>query len=326
MKKLLLVLSVPALWVAAPAYAHFNLDAPPPSITSDDGGMGSPPCSVGPASGVITPAQGGHPLTVMVDEFVPHTGFYRMALAINSLSELPVDNVVKDASGKILPPSGKPSGTSASAEYEAPPVFPVLQDHVFVHQGTMPQTFQMDITLPNINCDRCTLQVIEFMQGHPFNTASPPDTGPGGGYFYHHCADLKITADPSLPLFTPGAGGSSAGGSTSLSGGAGGATSSVGGAGGVNAAGGSGQMSAAGASVGGAATGAGGVSVSAGGAGVTGSAGADSPASADSGGCSCSLGRRSAASKSFAALLLGLLLVARRRAARASALPRELRG
>jgi hypothetical protein len=324
MKKLLLVLSFPALCVAAPAYAHFNLEAPPPSITSDDGGMGSPPCSVGPASGVITPAQGGHALTVMVDEFIPHTGFYRMALAINSLSELPVDNVVKDASGMILPPSGKPSGTSASAAYEAPPVFPVLQDHVFVHQGTMAQTFQMDITLPNINCDKCTLQVIEFMAAHPFNTANPPDTGPGGGYFYHHCADLKITADPSLPLFTPGAGGSSAGGGTSLSGGAGGAASSAGGAGGVNAASGSAQTSAAGTGVGG--TGAGGASVSGGGTGVTGSAGADSPASADNGGCSCSLGRRSPTSKSFAALLLGLLLIACRRGARANAAVRALRG
>ncbi len=115
MKKFVLALSFPAFCLPATALAHFNLLAPPPSSTTTDGGMGSPPCGEGPASGVVTPAQGGHPIMVKVDEFVPHTGFYRIALALNSTSELPVDNVVKNAMGNILPPSGMPSGTSATA-------------------------------------------------------------------------------------------------------------------------------------------------------------------------------------------------------------------
>jgi hypothetical protein len=302
MKKLLLVCSFPMLCVSASAQAHFNLDAPTPNTTTTDGGMGSPPCATGTASGVITSVQGGHPLTLQIDEFVPHTGFYRVALAIDSVSELPVDDVVKDANGMILPPTGKPSGISASAVYEDPAVFPVLADHLLQHDGTMPQMFQTDITLPNVNCDKCTLQVVEFMEGHPFNTATPPDTGPGGGYFYRHCADLKITADPSMPVFVPPAGaGGSAGGASSTSGGAGGGVVSTGGAGGAATSSGAGQTSSGGASVG-----------NGGGADQAGTGTA--AASADNGGCSCSLGRRSAASKAFASLLLGLLLVGRRRA------------
>ena len=47
------------------------------------------------------------------------------------------------------------------------------------------------VTVPNISCDKCTIQIVQFMAEHGFNR--------DGGYFYHHCADLQITADPKLP-------------------------------------------------------------------------------------------------------------------------------
>jgi len=34
--------------------------------------------------------------------------------------------------------------------------------------------------------------VIQFMADHPYNQP--------GGYSYHHCADLQITADPAKPI------------------------------------------------------------------------------------------------------------------------------
>jgi hypothetical protein len=48
------------------------------------------------------------------------------------------------------------------------------------------------VQLPNLNCRRCTLQVVEFMAEHGFNNP--------GGYTYHHCASVQITADPKKPL------------------------------------------------------------------------------------------------------------------------------
>ena len=58
-------------------------------------------------------------------------------------------------------------------------------------QTTPPQPliWETDIQLPNINCAKCTMQVIQFMAQHGYNQP--------GGYSYHHCADLQITADPS---------------------------------------------------------------------------------------------------------------------------------
>ena len=118
-----------ALWLGAltlafssAAQAHFNLMMPPPASTSTGGGKGAPPCGpLTPASNVVTAIQGGHPLAVRVMEFVPHPGFYRLALSMNSRSELPVDNVVYDGQGKVLPPSGTPSGMSAKADFQAAP-------------------------------------------------------------------------------------------------------------------------------------------------------------------------------------------------------------
>src|SRR6185369_17203887 len=166
---------------------------------------------------------GGSKLMLQVNETVYHPGFYRVALSIKSRSELPPDNVVKDASGKVLAPDS--TGTSASAEYQTTPVFPVLADNLWPHT-TSTKTFTGEITLPNVNCDKCTLQVIEFMAQHGSN-------GPKAGFFYHHCADLKITADTSKPIFDPTASGGAGGV-------AGAAGSSVSGTAGAIAVGGSG--------------------------------------------------------------------------------------
>src|ERR1035441_9871107 len=48
--------------------------------------------------------------------------------------------------------------------------------------------------MPNINCEKCTLQVIEFMAAHGWNK--------DGGYTYHHFADLQICANPDKPIDT----------------------------------------------------------------------------------------------------------------------------
>ena len=78
-----------------------------------------------------------------------------------------------------------------------PRATPVLADGLFVH-STRPtgpaDPFEADVELPNINCRKCTLQVVQFMADHGFNNP--------GGYSYHHCAELQITADRAKPIDT----------------------------------------------------------------------------------------------------------------------------
>ena len=69
-----------------------------------------------------------------------------------------------------------------------------LRNGLFVHTArpAAGSFFETDIKLPNINCDNCTLQVLQFMEEHGLNKE--------GEFSYHHCADLKITANPALPI------------------------------------------------------------------------------------------------------------------------------
>lgn len=242
------------------ASAHFDLIEPKPADKSTDGGKGGPPCGPAADSGVVTELKGGSQLTVKVNETVTHPGFYRIALAIEDRKELPVDNVVRDSDGKILDPMGP--GTSATADFEAMPKFPVLADNLWPHTDGSVKSFSHTLTLPNVTCDKCTLQVIEFMAKH------------GPLYFYHHCADLKITADPTKPLFDPKApaGGGGAGGGGAGGGGAGGG--GAGGGGGGSAGTPSGGTTSAGAASGGTTSG----GVAAGGTAPSGASGSASGA------------------------------------------------
>jgi hypothetical protein len=303
-----------AISLSAVAEAHFNLTMPPPAETDLGGGKGAPPCGpLTPASNVVTPVQGGHPLTVAVTETVLHPGHYRFALSINSRAELPADPTVVVA-----------NGLSVSAPVQNPAVFPVLADGVFDHTtGTTPIMFQTTVMLPNITCAKCTLQVIEFMAMHGLNTF------PGGGtYYYHHCADLQITADPNLPGADagtttdasdarPGDAGADArgtGGSTGAGGrlGTGGTTAT--GVGGSSA----GAAGSSGTGVGGSSAGVAGstgTGTGGSGSGAGGSAGGGQQQPTDNGACSCATSGRQAgfAQGGCVLLALGLLLTLRRR-------------
>jgi len=235
MRKLALTIAVPVLLASASASAHFNLTMPQSSANDMVGGKGPPPCGPDIAEGMVTPVTGGTNLMLNITETVRHGGFYRVALALKSCHTdvagmpkcFPADNTVYDSGGKVLMVLGP--GTSDHADYEMTPVFPVLADNLFPHpQNGTPATptWTGTVPIPNLSCDKCTLQVIEFMTPHGSNGAA--------GFFYHHCADLKITADPNKPIVNPnGTGGSGGGGAGGAGGSAGAAGTATGGAGGT---------------------------------------------------------------------------------------------
>lgn len=177
--------------------AHFKLLEPTSWLIEDNRGdpQKAGPCGgtnndYGKPSYVVSKATGGQKLHVKVQETIYHPGHYRIALAVNSPTELPLDPVAETRPSERGP-------WSVSGAIMAQPVPPVLADGLFVHrerpaQGTMLPPFETDVQLPNINCKRCTLQIIQFMEDHVYNNP--------GGYSYHHCAELQITADPTKLL------------------------------------------------------------------------------------------------------------------------------
>ena len=183
--------------VPAVIHAHFKLLEPASWLIEDNRGdpQKAGPCGgtnndYGKPSYVIGKAVGGQKLHLKVQETVYHPGHYRVALAVNSPTELPLDPETTTRESDRGP-------WSVSAVIQNPTRIPVLADGLFVHStrptGPM-DPWEADVQLPNINCRKCTLQVVQFMADHGFNNP--------GGYSYHHCANLQITADPAQPLST----------------------------------------------------------------------------------------------------------------------------
>ena len=149
------------------------------------GPCGGTSADAGMPTGAVTKVTGGQKLKIKVLETVYHPGHYRIALAVNSRSELPKDPDVVTRDTEKGP-------RSVSAAIQNPAKAPVLVDGLWAHTARTTEPFETEIDLPNINCPKCTLQVIQFMAEHGLNK--------DGDYSYHHCADLAITADPSKPV------------------------------------------------------------------------------------------------------------------------------
>jgi hypothetical protein len=180
---------------AAPAavQAHFVLQAPAswleenqigdPQKLGPCGGVSSDP---GKPTGAVTAVTGGSLLHVSILQTVYHPGHFRIALSVLDRAELPPDPDAVTRPG----PNGP---ISVSARIDPTPKPPVLVDGLWEqHQPISNHRSETDLRLPNIDCAHCTLQVIQFMEEHGEN--------PDGRFTYHHCADLKITADPTFPI------------------------------------------------------------------------------------------------------------------------------
>ena len=159
--------------LSAPAWAHVKLVEPTDWLVTD--GLGDPqktgPCGAGgPLSKATTTVVAGSTLHVKWKETVLHPGHFRIAITDNR--GLLQDPQVTSSNGQCL-----------SAAIQSPVAAPVLVDGLFAHTSPAPNnTYETDVTVPNLSCDHCTLQLIQFMSSH-----STP-------CIYYHCADLKIVA------------------------------------------------------------------------------------------------------------------------------------
>ena len=173
------------------AHAHFKLLEPASWIAEDE--KGDPqklePCGGTLADGgtrtdKVTEVRGGQMLNVVVDETVYHPGHFRIALARRP-NLLPPDPAVTMKETDRGP-------RSESARIEADPQPPVLIDGLWPHNERRTGIWETAIEIPNIDCESCFLQIIQFMAEHPGVRE--------GGFSYHHCAVLNITADATRPI------------------------------------------------------------------------------------------------------------------------------
>ena len=187
------------------AQAHFHLNAPENWLVQATNGTpqktgpcGDPSESMPAAamSNMVTEYKAGETIAVKLKETVTHPGHYRVALSLTGHDGLPAEPKVTKSTTDT-----SANGQCGTAEVMAPPVMPVLVDGALDHTDAFNGEQTIMVTLPaDVECENCTLQVLEFMSDH-----SAP-------CFYHHCAEIKITKDGGMSA--GGMGGMSAGGTS----------------------------------------------------------------------------------------------------------------
>jgi hypothetical protein len=157
-----------------PAHAHFVLEEPISMFEQNV--LGEPsreePCGAGESAvetNVRTSFVAGATIEVTIHETIFTPGHYRVALALEEPADLPPPPIVT--------PTATPCGT---AVIQDPPVFPVLADGVLAHTSAFEGPQTVSVTLPDVTCESCTLQVLQFE-----SMRVPP-------CFHYHCAAIRI--------------------------------------------------------------------------------------------------------------------------------------
>ncbi len=206
---LALAIGISGITGAAPAaVAHVQIKVPKQRhMLQKDGPCGE---EGGTRSQNVCEFQPGATITVEWDETIEHPGHFRV-----SFDEDGVD-------GLIDPADYDDFDNSPAVLEDAIPDRDVDED------GN--SRYSIQIMLPDVECDNCTLQLIQVM-------SDKPPWGPeGGNDIYYQCADLVLSRDaPAEPA--PGCGAEATGGEDAGSGGSPDAGSGGGGGGGSSDAG-----------------------------------------------------------------------------------------
>jgi hypothetical protein len=149
--------------MAAATQAHIQLTSPAQRHPDQKAG----PCGIlnDTRGTAITYLEPGATISVQWDETVEHPGHFRIMFDEDG-SDVPVPAAFDD--------SCTPGTSDMGVHCLADPI---------ADQGGMP-SYAQDVTLPNIECANCTLQVIQMM------TDKPPYGD--GNDIYYQCADLTL--------------------------------------------------------------------------------------------------------------------------------------
>jgi len=159
------------LVVLAPAEAKAHLGLSSPASRYGPDTLKTGPCGVsgGERTGNVTYYEPGEIIEVSWDEYVDHPGHYRIAFD-------------EDGDDDFVDPAAMMELYSNDA---------VLLDGID-DKGPGERDYLATVTLPNVTCDNCTLQVIQVMYD------KPPYTTPGNDIYYQ-CADLVLRVGGAPP-------------------------------------------------------------------------------------------------------------------------------
>lgn len=149
---------------AQTARAHLGLVSPPSRYGTTV--LKYPPCGMtgGTRSTNVTVYEPGQTIEIVWDEYVDHPGHYRIAFDADGDDDFvdPATMMELDSNEAVLL-DGIPDRDVTAGDSE----------------------YRVSVTLPDVECERCTLQVIQVMYD------KPPYTIPGNDIYYQ-CADIVL--------------------------------------------------------------------------------------------------------------------------------------
>lgn len=157
-----LVATAVTLFAKSDADAHIEMTSPTPRYAD----LKSGPCGRGRTDARtknVHTYKPGQTITVTWDETVPHPGHYRIS----------------------FDPNGSSAFTDPKTADERSTAAPVLIDGIADKSGR--GSYSQAVTLPNVECDTCTLQLVQVMT----------DKAPygDGDDLYYQCADIILSND-----------------------------------------------------------------------------------------------------------------------------------
>lgn len=160
--------------LAAPALAHIDLLQPAARAPGrPDTALSRGPCgqraNARREEGVHV-FRPGQAIDVVLDVYVQHVSYFRVAFDADG------DDSFSDRPSMPSDPAADDPTLLPAADGE------LILDYIQDRTGGV-ERIEREITLPDVECERCTLQVIQFTYGLPLASAT-----------YYQCADLVLDA------------------------------------------------------------------------------------------------------------------------------------
>lgn len=191
-----LLVAAVALLSTQRAEAHIDMDG---VLEARGGDQKAAPCEGLPRSETPYEFEPGATISIGVMEGIPHDGYFRIAFDDDGTDfEDPqsIAPINPDRYGEGQKCQGTPQDRCGKSDFcnmvsdgDGPTV---LWDNLEPHLGvdvTLGQTRSWTVQLPDVECDNCTLQVIQVMED-PVGTAHGPFDGEND--IYYRCVDIVL--------------------------------------------------------------------------------------------------------------------------------------
>ncbi len=194
-KVVLSALALAGVCLSTSANAHISLERGGTHLSRyGDSTIKAGPCGkAGGARGThVYQYEPGTTITVSLVEYIPHPSYYRFAFDPNGDGKFKEPASIKPIDPARRCPDGPGDHCGTSDFYNTPEVLPGMDNlNPHLSSAVLPK-YTWQVKLPDVECDKCTLQVIEVMEDDGAHGPYDPTPGVGVEDIYHQCIDIVL--------------------------------------------------------------------------------------------------------------------------------------